>query len=41
MAKDQKLIWRKYVNQQLKNKYKKLYSQLHCMIYLKYLNQRN
>ena len=34
-AKDQKLIWRKYVNQQLKNKYKKLYSQLHCMIYLK------
>ena len=37
-AKDQKLIWRKYVNQQLKNKYKKLYSQLNCMIYLKAKN---
>ncbi len=34
-ANDQKLIWRKYVNQQLKTKYKKLYSQLNCMIYLK------
>jgi len=37
-AKDQKLIWRKYVNQQLKTKYKKLYSQLNCMIYLKAKN---
>ena len=37
-ANDQKLIWRKYVNQQLKNKYKKLYSQLNCMIYLKAKN---
>ena len=36
--KDEKLIWRKYVNQQLKTKYKKLYSQLNCMIYLKAKN---
>ena len=35
---DQKLIWRKHVNQQLKTKYKKLYSQLNCMIYLKAKN---
>ena len=27
-AKDQKQIWRKYVNNQLKSKYKNLYSQL-------------
>jgi D-glycerate 3-kinase len=33
--KDKKQIWRKYVNQQLKTKYKKLYSQLDCLIYLK------
>ena len=33
--KDQKQIWRKYVNDQLKSKYKKLYSQLNCLIYLK------
>jgi len=32
---DQKQIWRKYVNDQLKSKYKKLYSQLNCLIYLK------
>ena len=37
-AKDQKQIWRKYVNQQLKTKYKQLYSQLNCMIYLKAKN---
>ena len=37
-ANDQKLVWRKYVNEQLKNKYKKLYSQLNCMIYLKAKN---
>ncbi len=37
-ANDQKLIWRKYVNQQLKFKYKKLYSQLNCLIYLKAKN---
>ena len=35
---DQKLIWRKYVNNQLKNSYKKLYSQLNCLIYLKAKN---
>ena len=35
---DQKLIWRKHVNQQLKTKYKELYSQLNCMIYLKAKN---
>ena len=34
-TKDQKQIWRKYVNDQLKSKYKKLYSQLNCLIYLK------
>ena len=35
---DENLVWRKYVNQQLKTKYKKLYSQLNCMIYLKAKN---
>jgi D-glycerate 3-kinase len=35
---DQKLIWRKYVNEQLKTKYKEIYSQLNCMIYLKAKN---
>ena len=34
-TKDPKQIWRKYVNDQLKSKYKKLYSQLDCLIYLK------
>ena len=37
-AKDQKQVWRKYVNQQLKTKYKNLYSQLNCLIYLKAKN---
>jgi D-glycerate 3-kinase len=37
-AKDQKQIWRKYVNHQLKSKYKNLYSQLNCLIYLKAQN---
>jgi len=37
-ANDNKLVWRKYVNKQLKTKYKKLYSQLNCMIYLKAKN---
>ena len=37
-ADDQKLTWRKYVNQQLKTNYKKLYSNLNCMIYLKAKN---
>jgi D-glycerate 3-kinase len=36
--KDPKLVWRKYVNQQLKSKYKNLYSQLNCLIYLKTKN---
>tara|TARA_B100001057_G_scaffold473237_1_gene537435 strand:- start:164 stop:1093 length:930 start_codon:yes stop_codon:yes gene_type:complete len=36
--KDQKQIWRKYVNRQLKSKYKNLYSQLNCLIYLKAKN---
>ena len=37
-VKDQKQIWRKYVNHQLKLKYKNLYSQLNCLIYLKAQN---
>ena len=37
-TKDQKQIWRKYVNQQLKLKYKNLYTQLNCLIYLKAKN---
>ena len=36
--KDRKKIWRKYVNQQLKLKYKNLFSQLNCLIYLKAKN---
>ena len=32
---DKKLIWRKYVNAQLKTNYKKLYSQLNSLVYLK------
>jgi len=35
---DQKQIWRKYVNQQLKSKYKNLYAQLNCLIFLKAKN---
>ncbi|MDB3888858.1 uridine kinase [Candidatus Pelagibacter sp.] len=37
-TKDPRLVWRKYVNQQLKSKYKNLYSQLNCLIYLKAKN---
>jgi D-glycerate 3-kinase len=37
-ANDQKLKWRKHVNNQLNGKYKKLYSQLNCLIYLKAKN---
>ena len=37
-TKDRKQIWRKYVNYQLKSKYKNLYSQLNCLIYLKAKN---
>jgi len=33
--KDQKLIWRKYVNRELKTSYKKLFSQLNSLVYLK------
>ena len=36
--KDQKQVWRNYVNHQLKSKYKNLYSQLNCLIYLKAKN---
>ena len=36
--KDQKQVWRKYVNHQLKSKYKNLYSQLNCLIFLKAKN---
>jgi len=35
---DTKMIWRKHVNQQLKMKYKKLYDQLDCLLYLKAKN---
>ena len=35
---DKKLVWRKYVNLKLRNKYKELYSQLNCMVYLKAKN---
>ncbi len=34
-TKDQKQVWRKYVNNKLKSKYKKLYSQLNCLVFLK------
>ncbi len=36
--KDQNQVWRKYVNHQLKLKYKNLYSQLNCLIFLKAKN---
>ena len=32
---DNKLIWRKYVNTQLKKGYKKLYSKLDCLLFLR------
>ena len=35
---DLKLVWRKFVNQQLKSKYKKLYNHLNCLLYLKVKN---
>ena len=37
-AKDQNLIWRKYVNSQLNTNYKKLFNHLNCIIYLKAQN---
>ena len=36
--KDQKLIWRSFVNKQLKSKYKKLYDQLNCLLFIKAKN---
>jgi len=35
---DLKLVWRKFVNQQLKSKYKKLYYHLNTLLYLKVKN---
>ena len=35
---DKKLIWRRYVNRQLQLKYKQLYDQLNCLIYIKSCN---
>ena len=35
---DLKMVWRKFVNQQLKLKYKKLYNHLNCLLYLKVNN---
>ena len=35
---DKKLIWRRYVNRQLQLKYKQLYDQLNCLIYIKSSN---
>ena len=37
-ANDAQLIWRNYVNKQLKTKYKNLYDQLDCLVYLKAKN---
>ena len=36
--KDKKLTWRRYVNEQLKTKYKQLYDQLNCLLYIKSSN---
>tara|TARA_B100000686_G_scaffold216054_1_gene222954 strand:+ start:220 stop:1152 length:933 start_codon:yes stop_codon:yes gene_type:complete len=35
---DKKLIWRSFVNQQLKSKYMKLFDQFNCLLYLKAKN---
>ncbi len=35
---DTKLTWRRYVNEQLKTKYKQLYDQLNCLLYIKSSN---
>ena len=37
---DKKLIWRKYVNNQLKKEYKELYSKLDCLLFLRAQNFR-
>ena len=36
--KDKKLTWRRYVNKQLQSKYKQLYDQLNCLLYIKSKN---
>jgi len=36
--KDTELTWRRYVNEQLKTKYKQLYDQLNCLLYIKSSN---
>jgi len=36
--KDKKLTWRRFVNKQLQSKYKQLYDQLNCLLYLKSKN---
>ena len=38
---DQNLVWRKYVNFQLKTKYKKIFNKLNCLMYLKSKNKKN
>ena len=38
MLNDKKLTWRKFVNKQLQSKYKQLYDQLNCLLYLKSKN---
>ena len=35
---DQKLIWRRFVNKQLKSKYKQLYDQFNCLLFIKSKN---
>jgi len=35
---DKKLIWRRFVNKQLKSKYKQLYDQLNCLLFIKSKN---
>ena len=36
--KDKNLTWRRYVNKQLQSRYKHLYDQLNCLIYIKSKN---
>ncbi len=36
--KDKNLIWRRYVNKQLQSRYKDLYDQLNCLMYIKSKN---
>ena len=37
-TKDKNLVWRRFVNTQLRSKYKQLYDQLNCLLYLKSKN---